>query len=145
MQTKEDFSCGVIPIKVIDGVLQVFLIHQISWKGDVYWTLPKGHPEGSETPEEAARRELQEETSLDLEKLDTTRVFEQAYSFVHEGIHIDKKVSYFIGYIGNAAFSTQNKEVHDAGWYTFEEAALKVTHDCARKLLQEVLHYVRPL
>jgi len=138
MKTKDDFSCGVVPVKEIDGMMNVFLIHQISWRGDAYWTLPKGHPEGNETPEEAARRELYEETGLHLAELDTMRTFDQAYTFVHEGVRIEKKVSYFIGHISHEDFVTQDAEVKDAGWFTFAQAKEKVTHDITRQLLGEV-------
>ena len=144
METKKDYSYGVIPVMRIGGQWQVFILHQISYRSpdDVYWTFPKGHPEGNETPEETARREMSEESGLTLCKLDVDHVFEQRYTFVHQDTQIEKYVGYFLGYVSSASFTVQPEEVKEGCWCTFQEAKQKLTHNIAQKLVDEVAEYL---
>lgn len=138
MQTKDDISYGVIPLFYEAGVWYVFLIHQYGHAGDVYWTFPKGHGEEGESVEESARRELKEETNLEVGELDTSKVYTQEYSFPYKDITVNKKVLYYKGIVTSKEYLIQEDEVQDAGWFTFEEASKKVTHDRARALLAEI-------
>ncbi len=139
MQTKDDISYGVIPLIKIDaGEWNVFLIHQYGHAGDIYWTFPKGHPEEGETGEEAGRRELFEETGITLASLDTTKPYKQTYSFPYKDILINKTVVYYVGIANTSAYTIQETEVQDAGWYSIEDALVKLTHEPAKKMLKEV-------
>jgi 8-oxo-dGTP pyrophosphatase MutT (NUDIX family) len=139
MQTKDDISYGVIPLfQKDDGTWNVFLIHQYGHAGDIYWTFPKGHPEASETGEEAARRELLEETGITLASLDTSKPYTQTYNFPYKGVLINKTVVYYVGIASSLAYAIQEDEVQNAGWYSFEAALPRLTHDRAREMLTEV-------
>lgn len=145
MKTKTDQSYGVIPYaKTVAGERQYFLIKQFSrWRGDSYWGFPKGHAEGGETGEQAAMRELQEETQLILENLNTVVSFDVQYDFVHEDTLIKKTVSYFLGAAATHAYTLDPTEVHEAGWFTFEEALERLTHDKSRQILKSAEEYLR--
>ena len=58
------------------------------------WSLPKGTPDGDETPEETAMREVREETGLRVRILDT--IGDIHYRFVRDGRRIDKTVHYYL-------------------------------------------------
>ena len=62
-------SCGVLPYQIVDGQRKFLLVFETYSK---CWSLPKGHVEAGESDEQAALRELLEETGLTAE-LDTTR------------------------------------------------------------------------
>jgi len=141
MQTIKDYSYGVVPVRKEGKEWKVFILHQIS-RRDTYWTFPKGHPEGDETYEETALRELKEEAGFVPEILETERTFDQKYFFMHDGQQIEKYVSYFIGHIKNEDFSLQPEEVVQAQWCTFPEARILLTHDLAKQLLDEVAEYL---
>jgi len=58
MKQKRHFIRGN-PNQKKNNAWEVFLIHQFSRIGNnSYWIFPKGHPEGVETPEQTALREL---------------------------------------------------------------------------------------
>tara|TARA_B100000745_G_scaffold298199_1_gene246416 strand:- start:1273 stop:1707 length:435 start_codon:yes stop_codon:yes gene_type:complete len=141
METIQDYSYGVIPVRKEGDEWKVFVLHQIS-KADTYWTFPKGHPEEGETQEESALRELHEETALVPGKLEKEKTFDQQYHFMQNGIRIHKHVSYYIGYIDNPAFTMQEEEVLDARWCTFAEARVLLTYDLAKELLDEVAQFL---
>ena len=83
METKADVSYGVIPVIKEAGEWKVFLINQYGSAGDVYWTFPKGHPESGESPTDAALRELQEETGIELSELLEDHTYTQQYTYVY--------------------------------------------------------------
>jgi 8-oxo-dGTP pyrophosphatase MutT (NUDIX family) len=58
------------------------------------WTLPKGTPDGHETVEETALREVAEETGLDVRITGPLGAIE--YTFVKSGTRIHKTVHYFM-------------------------------------------------
>lgn len=141
MATIKDYSYGVVPVRKEEGEWQVFVLHQIA-RADTYWTFPKGHPEAGETPEQAALRELQEETALVPKELDTTKRFEHTYYFTHENDTIEKYVGYFLGYIDDPSYTIQEEEVAAACWCSFKEARELLTYDLSKTLLDEVAVYL---
>lgn len=138
METIQDSSYGVIPVYKDGDNWKVFLIHQYGSAGDVYWTFPKGHAEGKESEQEAAVRELREETDISLRHLVTSKVYSQTYSFMYGETMIEKYVGYYLGIAQNMLFSLQEREVREAGWFAFDEARALLTFDHARLLLTEV-------
>lgn len=143
MQTKDDISYGVVPYSKENDVLKFLVIHQYSkWGGDYYWVFPKGHAEGSESPEEAARRELEEETQLELKSLDMSRSFEITYEFTIEGVTTKKTSVFYVGEAASENFILQEDEVVDAAWLPYEEARERITFENTRALLDEVVEYL---
>lgn len=143
METKTDFSYGVVPLYKEDGIWQVLVIHQISYRGDSFWIFPKGHAEAGESPHHTALRELKEETGVGLVDLEPATSFSISYSFKHENIQIDKTVEYFLGYCADIHTNiTQPQEVKELRWCTFAEACSLVTHKNTKDVLQQVEEYL---
>lgn len=139
MQTKDDVSYGIIPIRRVGNEWEVFLIHQFSKIGNnSYWVFPKGHPEGEETPEQTALRELKEETNLAPVKVELEPMFKLEYNFVFDDTKINKMVGFFIGVIENGEFSVQEEEVKEAGWYPLEAAAKRLDYQDTKKMFKDV-------
>jgi len=94
------------------------------------YNFPAGLIDRRETPEEAARRELHEETGLDIVSIDDT--MNVSYSAV--GFSNEKNICI----VGKAAGTIQPSDSADeeieAGWYTKEEVRelLKTQHFAAR-------------
>ncbi len=131
---RHDESFGVIPLSKERGRWEVFLI-QHNRSG--YWGFPKGHAEPNESPEEAAFRELKEETNLELIHLFRKEPLHEQYTFMMEGKRVFKKVSYFIAEVGGTV-ALQKEEIHDGKWVPIHEAAHQVTHQEGRSILAQV-------
>lgn len=143
MEQKTDHSFGVVPVYKEAGDWRVLLIQQIGRKGDTFWTFPKGHPEANELPTESALRELQEETGITDVFLHDDMQFTTGYMFVHDGVQIDKKVNYYLGFVHSPdTHITQPREVADLQWCSFADAAQKLTHQNMRELLTQVTTYI---
>lgn len=67
MKTKHEYSFGVIPIRFFGtpdrSTLKACFVCHTDGK---HWGFPKGHAEEKEGPQEAAERELVEETGLGI-------------------------------------------------------------------------------
>ncbi|MEY3783833.1 MAG: hypothetical protein RLZZ230_155 [Candidatus Parcubacteria bacterium] len=143
MQTKTDLSYGIIPIRRVEDNWEVFLIHQFSHIGNnSYWVFPKGHPEGSETPEEAAVRELKEETDMVASKLLSEPAFTLEYTFVYNKVQINKTVIFFIGIIIDSEYKLEVAEVKEGGWYSLEAAAERLDYQDTKQLFVEVRKFI---
>lgn len=132
--TKHEESFGVIPLSKEKGEWEVFLIqHHRSG----YWGFPKGHAELNEIPEEAAFRELKEETNLEPIRLLQIEPLTEQYSFLMEGRRIFKKVSYFIAEVKGKVV-LQKKEIHDGKWLSLSQAYHQLTHPEGKSILAQV-------
>lgn len=118
----------------------------ISTQSGRRWQLPKGHIEEGETAEQAALREVREETGV------TGRVMaplsEVEYWFVEKGARrVHKRVDYFLlGYVSGSAADFDALEVSGAEWFSWDEGIAKLSFDNerrvviqAREILQELL------
>jgi len=56
-------SCGAIVYRKSHGNIEILLIKHVN---SGHWSFPKGHVEGSETEIETAKREIKEETAIDV-------------------------------------------------------------------------------
>ncbi len=61
----EERSAGGIIVDVHEGIARIAVIARRNRAGRVEWCLPKGHMENGETLEEAAAREVAEETGIE--------------------------------------------------------------------------------
>lgn len=136
MESKTENSYGVIPLRNEEGEWKVFLIDQYGAANDTFWGFPKGHSEPGESGEEAARRELREETALRAERF-LPASFSQEYFFMFEGVQIRKQVTYYVGIVEDPDFSIQQDEVKDAGWFSVEEAMERLTFPRTKEILSE--------
>lgn len=85
-EPEEEFCAGAFVVR--EG--RVLALRR--WNG--VWLAPKGHVEPGETPSEAARRELREETGLDAEIIGP--LGETAYTHREDGRLRRKRVRWFL-------------------------------------------------
>lgn len=144
MPKKQDISYGVIPVyKEENGSYSVLVIHQRSWTGEQFWIFPKGHPEGDESPVQAAARELEEETGVTAVTIQPQPTFSMQYIFTHEGSTIKKTVTYFIGLVTDKTTTiTQPDEVVSTRWCSFTEAYELVSHENSKQIIKKVEAYL---
>jgi 8-oxo-dGTP pyrophosphatase MutT (NUDIX family) len=108
----------------------------ISTQAGRRWQLPKGHIEEGETPEQAAVREVREETGV------TSRVVAPLpgveYWFVERGAHrIHKQVDYFLlDYLSGDTADFDPHEVSGAEWFSWEEGLAKLSFENERRVVE---------
>jgi len=97
------------------------------------WSLPKGHIELGETPEQAAVREVAEETGIQSEISRELGVID--FWFMAEGKRIHKTVHHFLFKEVGGALSPQVTEVDDVGWFPLDEIISLLAYPDEKKLI----------
>jgi 8-oxo-dGTP pyrophosphatase MutT (NUDIX family) len=107
---------------------------------DQILALPKGHPEQGESAQEAALREVREETGLEatpVEKLGDIR-----YWYARDGDRVLKIVSFFLLRYRSGRLEDHDHEVEEALWIPLEEAPARLAYrgekDTAKTALSRV-------
>ena len=124
---KKEKSCGCIIIEK-DKVL---LIQQT--KG--HWGFPKGHVEVGETEIETAKREVKEETNLDVE-INENKRYTMEY-ITDKGTL--KQVVLFVAKKINGNEKYQEAEIKAMRWMKFEDAVKTITYDNTREIFKKYL------
>jgi bis(5'-nucleosidyl)-tetraphosphatase len=119
----------MLPIEQCYGVIVVFkgeenqfLLLRIKSTLDEFWTFPKGHHEGTESPKETALRELKEESGItEIELLDFPLIGEANEVNRHGEIRL-KINEYFIGFVKNKDVIIDMDEISEYKWLSFDDA-----------------------
>ncbi|AAL62659.1 diadenosine 5'5'''-P1,P4-tetraphosphate pyrophosphohydrolase (mutT/nudix family protein) [Pyrobaculum aerophilum str. IM2] len=98
-----------------------------------HWDFPKGNVELGETPEQAALREIKEETGLDAELLPGFKV-EVEYVYTRGGRRVLKKVIYFLAQAKSRDVKLSWEHVGYA-WLPFEQAMARATYKSTKEVL----------
>jgi 8-oxo-dGTP pyrophosphatase MutT (NUDIX family) len=99
--------------------------------------LPKGHLDGDETEEQAARREVREEGGVAAEILEP--LGEVRYHYRRDGRLISKRVVFFLFEFRSGSPADHDHEIEDARWVPMEEALKELTYPGEREMLRRVL------
>jgi 8-oxo-dGTP pyrophosphatase MutT (NUDIX family) len=97
------------------------------------WSLPKGHIEPGETPEQAAIREVAEETGIESEIARELGVID--FWFMAGGKRIHKTVHHFLFKEVGGHLAPQITEVDDVGWFPLEEIVSLLAYPDEKKLI----------
>lgn len=119
----KDKAFGAVAVyKREDGTFLFLLVKQAGG----YWSFPKGHVEGEETPLETAKRELKEETGLTGLDWRENDLFTVEYEFDRGGQKYLKTSSFFLGLtdvkVEPKPQEEFKKEILNADWFSYEEA-----------------------
>jgi 8-oxo-dGTP pyrophosphatase MutT (NUDIX family) len=86
------------------------------------WLFPKGAVEDGESDEDAARREIREETGLDsLEYIDDLGSFTRPRVSFERGNYDEKSMRFFLFAAPQGARLTPSMEITDARWVPYRE------------------------
>lgn len=133
-KTRNEQSSGGAVISVRNGSPHVALI---ATRGRTRWGLPKGAVAEGETSQQAAVREVLEETGLQAEivkLLDTIEYFFRAGDTL-----IKKRVDFYLMRYVAGELTPQLSEVDDVEWVELGEAIQRASFDSERKLLEIAL------
>jgi 8-oxo-dGTP pyrophosphatase MutT (NUDIX family) len=136
----EEFSAGGVVVRGGDVVVVVPV--RRSARGTKVLALPKGHPDGSETAEEAATREVCEETGVDAELID--KLGDVRYSYERNGRRIAKRVAFFLFEYRSGDVADHDHEIEDARWMPLREAARALSYEGEREMVGRALSRMSP-
>ncbi len=99
--------------------------------------LPKGHLDGDETPEEAARREVAEETGVQAELVD--QLGDVTYAYDRKGRRVEKLVRFYLFEYRSGDVADHDHEIEEARWVPIRDAVDQLSYDGEREVVQRVL------
>jgi diadenosine hexaphosphate hydrolase (ATP-forming) len=136
---KETESAGGIILNEKGEVLLVEQRHGV-------WSLPKGHLEGSETPLEAALREIDEETGIEKPEFKKELGCYTRYKIAKDGgdDHGELKTLHFFLFT-TTEVKTKPKDRTIAGirWFKPKDVSHRLTHPKDREFFEAVLPIIQ--
>jgi 8-oxo-dGTP pyrophosphatase MutT (NUDIX family) len=132
LRTVTETSAGGLVVDRFEQASSVALIGRLDRRGRLEWVLPKGHVEAGETAEQAAIREVWEETGLRSRVV--TPVGDIDYWFVADNRRIHKTVHHFLLEAIGGSLSTDDVEVSEVAWVPLDELPGRMRYASERRL-----------
>ncbi|MFI7493380.1 NUDIX domain-containing protein [Kocuria sp. M4R2S49] len=143
LPTVEEVSAGGIVVDLDTPSHPVAIIARINRGGRLEWCLPKGHPEGEETNEEAAIREIEEETGIAGQVLSPLGSID--YWFTVSGHRVHKTVHHFLLRATGGHLTTDNDPDHEAvdvAWVDIDDLGRKLSFPNERRIADIAREYI---
>lgn len=139
----EETSAGGF-VLAADGSPRIAVIGRRNRGGRIDWCVPKGHLEGDETKEQAAIREIAEETGLEATIIESLGSIH--YEFSTPTSIISKTVHHFLMRQTGGTLTIENDPDHEAvdiRWVHIDLLNAELAHENERRLALIVQEWVQ--
>ena len=130
----DEFSAGGLVVDLNGEVPRGALIGRTDRQGRLLWSLPKGHIEAGETAEQAAVREVEEETGISGEIVAELGTID--FWFVAEGRRVHKTVRHYLMRATGGELSDADVEVTEVAWVPLAELSARLAYADERRLVR---------
>lgn len=132
LRTVDETSAGGLVVHPETGAAA--LIGRLDRRGRLLWSLPKGHIEAGETAEQAAVREVQEETGIIGEVLAPLGTID--FWFVAEDRRVHKTVHHYLMRALGGELCDEDVEVSEVAWVPLDELEGRLAYADERRLIR---------
>jgi len=139
--TTKEVSAGGVVYRHADDGIEVVLASRRTRRGQLAWGLAKGGIELGETREQAAIREVREETGLtaDIE----ADLGDTKYMYVWDEIRIRKTVHFFLMRHTGGDVDDRDDEMEEIRWFPMERAIKRAAYRGERDMLVKAAELLR--
>ena len=137
LPTVQETSAGGLVVDLGAGVPRAAVICRLNRAGRLEWCLPKGHLEGEETPQQAAVREIEEETGIRGRIIDSLGHID--YWFSAEGRRIHKVVHLYLLVATGGHLTVEGDPDHEAvdvAWVPLPELTSRLAFPNERRMAE---------
>ncbi len=131
-------SAGGVVIDDRQGQRWVLLIARRNAAGMPQWTLPKGRVEESETLEQAALREVREETGYEVRIQALLGTIDYWFVWRPDRVRYHKFVHYYLMRTNGSPPGARDDEAECVEWVPLEIALVRLAHRNERNLVRRV-------
>jgi 8-oxo-dGTP pyrophosphatase MutT (NUDIX family) len=136
-----EFSAGGVVYNAAHEIVVIVPTRRAA-DGSRVLALPKGHPDGAESPAEAALREVREEAGVETEVVES--LGQVRYWYQRGGRRVAKAVEFFLLRYVSGDVADHDHEVEDARWMPAGKAAEALTYDGEREMVRRALSRWEP-
>jgi 8-oxo-dGTP pyrophosphatase MutT (NUDIX family) len=139
--TKREISAGGVVYRRSDDEIEIVLASRRTRRGQLAWGLAKGGIEDEESTEDAAIREVREETGL-LAEIEAS-LGETRYFYVWENVRIRKTVHFFLMRHTGGDIDDRDDEMEEIRWFPLERALKRAAYRGERDVLVRAAELLR--
>ena len=139
--TKREISAGGVVYRRDGDEIEIVLASRRTRRGQLAWGLAKGGIEEDESMEDAAIREVREETGL-LAEIEAS-LGETRYMYVWEDVRIRKTVHFFLMRHTGGDVDDRDDEMEEIRWFSLERALKRAAYRGERDMLARAAEMLR--
>jgi 8-oxo-dGTP pyrophosphatase MutT (NUDIX family) len=135
MESRSEVSAGgVVYRRGNDDAVDLALAARRTRRGQLAWGLAKGAIEQGESDEQAAVREVLEETGLEAEV--EADLGDIRYFYVWEGVRVRKRVHFFLMRTTGGDVANHDTEMEDVRWFPLTTAVKRAAYKGEREVIE---------
>jgi len=134
MESRSEVSAGGVVYRREEGSVDLALAARRTRRGQLAWGLAKGAIEDGESDEQAAVREVLEETGLEAEV--EADLGDIRYFYVWEGVRVRKRVHFFLMRATGGDVATHDTEMEDVRWFPLKAAIKRAAYKGEREVIE---------
>jgi 8-oxo-dGTP pyrophosphatase MutT (NUDIX family) len=134
MESRSEVSAGGVVYRREEDAIDLALAARRTRRGQLAWGLAKGAIEEGESDEQAAVREVLEETGLEAEV--QADLGDIRYFYVWEGVRVRKRVHFFLMRATGGDVANHDTEMEDVRWFPLATAIKRAAYKGEREVIE---------
>jgi 8-oxo-dGTP pyrophosphatase MutT (NUDIX family) len=137
MGSRSEVSTGGVVYRREEESIEIALAARRTRRGDLAWGLAKGAIEPGETEEQAAVREVLEETGLEVDV--ESDLGDIRYFYVWDGVRVRKRVHFFLMRMTGGDVQDHDTEMEDVRWFPLPSAVKRAAYQGEREVIERAV------
>lgn len=133
MKSRDEVSAGGVVYRRNGEAVEVVVCKDAGYHR---WVLPKGLVAKGETYEQAAVREVSEETGVKV-RLVASLGEPEKYVYMARGVRVFKRVYYFLMEYESGTIDQHDHEMEEVRWVSIDEALELLAYDGAKRMVRQ--------